>query len=122
MKLHNRLEFPHELDLQPYVKLRDDEVMPEKEECVFSLKGVVIHSGCAESGHYYSLIKSGSGWFKFDDSRVTPFNINDLPEEAYGGQEEYTDWGVSESTRSKNAYMLVYEKNNKTPWTIQNVN
>lgn len=50
------------------------------------LKGVVIHSGCAESGHYYSLIKSEAEWYKFDDSRVTSFKMNDLSDEAFGGK------------------------------------
>lgn len=101
------------------MKAPEEEHLPEESECEYFLKGVVIHSGCAESGHYYSLIKNNGEWFKFDDSRVTPFNINDLADETFGGREEYNDWGTSGSTRSKNAYMLIYEKKIKTPWMIK---
>lgn len=53
------------------------------------LKGVVIHSGTAQSGHYYSLIQdrspAGEGqWYMFDDRRVSPFKSTDIPAEAFG--------------------------------------
>jgi len=44
----------------------------------YVLKGVVIHSGTSEGGHYYSLIKKEGKWFKFNDQSVTLFAENDL--------------------------------------------
>eukprot|EP01052_Picozoa_sp_SAG31_P086604 SAG31_NODE_47300_length_251_cov_0.546053_1_plen_40_part_10 len=39
---------------------------------------MVIHSGTAVTGHYYSFIKDRSdpdgGWFRYDDSIVTQFD------------------------------------------------
>jgi uncharacterized UBP type Zn finger protein len=31
--------------------------MLEEEEDIFTLSGVLVHSGSAEAGHYYSFIK-----------------------------------------------------------------
>jgi hypothetical protein len=84
---------------------------------------VVIHSGTPESGHYYSLIRvEGDSWIRFDDSRVTEFNIRDLEEEAFGGKEEASEWAAySKSTRSKNAYILLFEKINKADIVLENI-
>lgn len=59
-----------------------------------------MHSGQANEGHYYSLIKdsnsnSSSSWLKFDDSRVTPFSSSQIEEETFGGRHEYSDWAYS---------------------------
>jgi hypothetical protein len=91
-----------------------------EEECQYELKGIIIHSGHAESGHYYSLIRDESNsWFKFDDSRITAFNSSDIPEECYGGRHEYDDNNSFDSgSRSKNAYMLVYDKVRKKPMML----
>lgn len=97
--------------------------MPEYSDCEYELKGIVIHSGTAAAGHYYSIIKvADNTWYKFDDSRVSVFNISELAEEAYGGREEYNDWGTQDrSARSKNAFVLLYEKKEKAPTFIRNL-
>lgn len=54
----------------------------------YKLKGVVIHIGYADSGHYYSLIQERSGeerWLEFNDTVVRKFNIENLNDEAFGG-------------------------------------
>jgi hypothetical protein len=72
---------------------------------LLSLVGVLVHTGNAENGHYYSFIKerskksdilSHSGefssnsrnlgqWFCFNDRVVKPFNPELIPEECFGG-------------------------------------
>jgi ubiquitin C-terminal hydrolase len=37
------------------------------------LKGVIVHSGSADVGHYYSILPNDKTWRKYDDSRVTYF-------------------------------------------------
>ena len=58
----------------------------------YKLKGVVIHLGTAESGHYYSLIQdrenNNGKWYEFNDTSVKDFDVNDIPYEAFGGDDE----------------------------------
>lgn len=55
----------------------------------YKLRGVVIHQGTSDSGHYYSLIKQGTEqWLEFNDTFVNQFNVNDIPAEAFGGEQD----------------------------------
>lgn len=75
------------MNLSKYVKVKDDEKMPDESDCEYELKGIVIHSGTSAAGHYYSLIKvAQDSWYKFDDSRVTPLNISEIADDAFGGR------------------------------------
>jgi len=86
------------------------------------LAGILVHSGTADSGHYYSYIKerddNGEGqWYHFNDSDVEPFDLSNLPNACYGGFEEVTLWDNSQSRqvnrsqlKSYSAYMLFYER------------
>jgi len=107
-------------------------------KCIYKLQGVVVHQGSgANFGHYYSFIKDRqlNSWFKFDDERVTPFDIRKLDEECFGGlyespsdtnpamvssldkitssQPEMSRGNISKHSRmnrNNNAYLLVYER------------
>lgn len=72
----------------------------------------MIHSGGADSGHYYSFIQergtSVQKWYEFDDTYVRPFHENDISTEAFGGEELIAN-GHKEM-KSRNAYMLFYER------------
>ncbi len=73
-----------------------------KEYYQYRLKGVVLHLGTVESGHYTSLIcdhtwSSQEKWYEFNDGKVGEFRPERMAEEAYGGQEE----GYSEIERTK---------------------
>lgn len=77
--------------------------------------GVVVHSGTRlEAGHYYSIIKEhgedGDLWWRFDDTTVTAFDVNDLGEETFGGEHLHLPTEERESWQNKNAYMLFYEQ------------
>jgi ubiquitin C-terminal hydrolase len=43
---------------------------------LYELAGVLVHSGSAEAGHYYSYIKvkENGKWYEFNDSRISEFN------------------------------------------------
>lgn len=47
----------------------------------YRLKGVVIHTGTSEGGHYYSLIKDNrkDRWLKFNDQNVMEFDPKEIP-------------------------------------------
>jgi ubiquitin C-terminal hydrolase len=62
-KMSNRVEFPHQLSLEPYTReglaLKEtgkSDFLRPKEYYEYQLKGVVVHKGTAQYGHYYSYI------------------------------------------------------------------
>jgi ubiquitin carboxyl-terminal hydrolase 9/24 len=138
-KINDYIEFPFEIDMEPYTqegieaKERQEADSFEEQPAVkkypesyynYKLKGVVIHMGTADSGHYYSLIKNrdlpGDVWNEFNDCIVRPFDIADMPSEAFGGEEKFASYnyagsgGIISSLREKyrNAYLLFYERDN----------
>ena len=55
----------------------------------YNLRGMVVHSGQASGGHYYSYIRQGDAWFKFDDGDVTEVCMEDdeeLKNQCWGGE------------------------------------
>jgi len=57
----------------------------EKEFYKMKLKGVIVHSGSADVGHYYSILLNEKLWRKYDDSRVGIFTNNSFDSECFGG-------------------------------------
>lgn len=120
VKVNDYCEFPLEIDMQPftqaYLKKSEKHKRPTTTEnkdaeyysssksihdqgpnCEYTLKGVVIHMGTADSGHYYSIIRdentnnnqgnNNGTWYEFNDTKVQEFNIRDLPNVAFGERE-----------------------------------
>jgi ubiquitin carboxyl-terminal hydrolase 34 len=87
----------------------------EKDFYKMKLKGVIIHSGSADVGHYYSIIpnEKKNGWLKMDDSRASSFPISGFENDCYGGNWQSEEWGGFGS--SVNAYVLIYERVVKNP-------
>ena len=58
---------------------------------MFKLKGIVVHTGTADSGHYYSFIKdtmkNGEKWYEFNDNIVSDFEASEIANECFGGDE-----------------------------------
>ena len=60
----------------------------------YELVGVLVHSGGADAGHYYSYIKERNkesphfgSWFEFNDTQVKDFDMKaNLKKECFGGQ------------------------------------
>ena len=64
----------------------------------YTLKGVVVHAGNSDSGHYYSFIQereNGDRWFEFNDKDVKPFNPENIKRECYGGEDPEFDRNVA---------------------------
>lgn len=81
-KIDKHVEFPLELDLQPYTCGSQSNNVDLK----YELYAVVVHAAFTSScGHYYCYIRSAPDtWYKFDDSKVT--SVSEacvLSEEAY---------------------------------------
>ena len=89
----------------------------QKQYYQLKLKGIIVHSGTPDTGHYYTILKKDKNWIKFDDSRVSTFPTNFFEEECYGGSWVADEWGGAGT--SKNAYVLVYEKQLKRDIQLQ---
>ena len=104
VKINDFCEFPSVLDMMPYTQ-KGQEGSTETE--LYNLKGVVIHQGNADSGHYYSYIKDKEQWIQFNDTLVSFAKLDDVISEGYGGsygdKKKYIE-------KTKNAYLLFYEK------------
>ncbi|CAB4058031.1 USP9_24 [Lepeophtheirus salmonis] len=124
LKFDDYFQFPMKLDMGPYTsdgirqKNKNDKKKKATSPCsiLYDLCGVVVHSGQASAGHYYSFVrkrKSNGKWYKFNDTTVEEFELNEesLVAECFGGN--YTEKKSShlpeERLRYWNAYMLFYE-------------
>ena len=142
-KINEKVEFPFEVKMNKYLdkQLSKEDLLKEMEEMnwsyedlpedkkrvhdfeypedyyTYSLRGVVVHLGEANSGHYYSYIKDTKTgqWYEFNDTNVTPFDPNEMADKAFGGEygEDGKRYSRFRSTGLKqfNAYMLLYERN-----------
>lgn len=119
-KVNSRFEFPREIDMSPYhvesLRNHGEQSSPD----VFELVGVLVHSGSAESGHYYSYIQErpaknekAKTWVEFNDMDVEPFDPAGIDDHCFGG---WTDHTMVHTSYPKvwNAYMLFYERMNPT--------
>lgn len=75
VKLNDYFEFPFEINLENWC----EEITQESSRRSFyKLVGVVIHSGMAESGHYYSYIFKNNKWYEFNDTKVAEKDITSV--------------------------------------------
>ncbi|KAL9102182.1 MAG: hypothetical protein Q9163_002630 [Psora crenata] len=115
-KINDRFEFPMEVDMAPYnVDYLKDPGEPPAPD-IFALVGVLVHSGTAESGHYYSYIQErpalsarGKKWVEFNDTDVTEFNPANIDDQCFGGWTRLEDYQTP-FVKPWNAYMLFYER------------
>uniref|UniRef100_A0A8C4MGA5 USP domain-containing protein n=1 Tax=Equus asinus asinus TaxID=83772 RepID=A0A8C4MGA5_EQUAS len=146
IKFNDYFEFPRELDMEPYTvrgvaKLEGDNVNPDSQliqqneqsesetagSTKYRLVGVLVHSGQASGGHYYSYIIQRNGkdgernrWYKFDDGDVTECKMDDdeeMKNQCFGGEymgEVFDHMMKRMSYRRQkrwwNAYILFYER------------
>ena len=118
-KINDRFDFPEKIDMSRYNidYLQDTERLPPPD--VFELVGILVHTGTAETGHYYSYVKerlprveSGVTWVEFNDADVSPFDPARIPDFCFGGITEPTGYAAASYPKSWNAYMLFYQRLN----------
>ena len=113
-KIKDRFEFPMELDMGPYLDGSSaNERCADKSDGghMYYLSGVIVHSGTAFAGHYYSFAKERATgrWFHFDDDSVTPWDVADIEPECFGGQFQPTS-DSKMYMRSQSAYVVIYDR------------
>ncbi|XP_069759702.1 ubiquitin carboxyl-terminal hydrolase 47 isoform X4 [Narcine bancroftii] len=109
IKLNDRMTFPAELDMSPFIDLE------EEGGWIYELFSVMVHSGSAAGGHYYACIKSFSDgqWYSFNDQHVSRITQDDI-RKTYGGSPVTRGYYSSAFASSTNAYMLIYRQREAT--------
>ena len=87
----------------------------------YKLAGVVVHTGTARGGHYYSFSKDEEtgAWWELNDTFTSTFSERSLHREAFGGH-EYVRMGLYEVVArplKRNAVMLFYHRCDEGPLT-----
>ncbi|KAF3938205.1 hypothetical protein ABW19_dt0203147 [Dactylella cylindrospora] len=125
-KINDAFEFPTRIDMYPYTMEAINGDSKEMKVDEFELVGVLVHSGTAETGHYYSYIKDRAGkqldgmplWFEFNDAEVSTFDPSTIPSNCFGGPDSLTgkDGLLNHSyMKPYSAYMLFYERVSSQP-------
>lgn len=128
VKLNDYIEFPNELNMEEYTQegIEKAELAKQqelegvesgierkypKEYYEYKLRGIIIHMGTAENGHYYSFIKENEQWYEFNDTVVRKIDPKDIPNEAFGGEEKFSfHSNPAFKYKNRNAYILLYER------------
>ncbi|KAF7115388.1 hypothetical protein CNMCM5793_002204 [Aspergillus hiratsukae] len=118
-KINDEFRFPEHIDMSPFkVEYLSDQTSDVQED-VFKLVGILVHSGTAESGHYYSYIRErpnagGRGsWVEYNDSDVSRFDPSKIADQCFGGYNDSAHSAAMNQVRYNkvwNAYMLFYQR------------
>jgi ubiquitin carboxyl-terminal hydrolase 34 len=75
VKLNDYFEFPFEINMSNWT-----EQVPQENSVssLYKLVGVIVHSGMAESGHYFSYIFNNGKWYEFNDTKVVEKDITNV--------------------------------------------
>lgn len=74
-KINTRVEFPMNFNVFPY-SVEGVEGGLSTDEYLYELKGIIVHTGTAQAGHYISYIKDPvhtKKWYEFNDSVISSF-------------------------------------------------
>lgn len=119
VKINSRFEFPHELNMKPYTlsgRNSSENSEMNEEDYIYTLSGIVVHSGSTQGGHYTSYIRNRVSmekeqWFEFNDSRVDHVKKESIVEKCFGGKMEYSsNHYYSGMEKCNSAFLLFYEK------------
>ncbi|KAH7041162.1 uncharacterized protein B0I36DRAFT_235736 [Microdochium trichocladiopsis] len=115
-KINDHFRFPARIDMTPFT-VRHLANMPDASEPDhFELVGVLVHSGSAESGHYYSFIRERSNagsaqkWVEFNDDLVTDWDPSMMEDACFGGQDQRQPFDGGPHEKVYSAYMLFYQR------------
>ncbi|KAL7823498.1 hypothetical protein V8C26DRAFT_386717 [Trichoderma gracile] len=119
-KVNDHFVFPPSINMRPYtIDYLSDPTNETESPDVFELVGVLVHSGTAESGHYYSYIRERTSttdcpsWVEFNDDTVTPWDPRQMAASTFGGPIQQSSPHFSDrqpTDKTYSAYMLFYQR------------
>lgn len=118
-KINDYFAFPLTLDMMPYTvdSLNGQGHSDPSSSDLFELVGVLVHSGTAESGHYYSYVRErgtpdSSRWVEFNDDTVSSWDPTLLETSTFGGPDPQNmhDTNGMFFDKTYSAYMLFYQR------------
>lgn len=112
IKINKHIEIPEVLSIKDVMYKQDN---ADESEFNYKLHGMVLHTGNANSGHYYSIINTSTDetdpqWVKYNDMEVLPIKAEKAFNEATGQKQKKE--GQAENRTS--AYILFYVKSHAT--------
>lgn len=117
-KINDYFSFPARVNLRPYTIEHLSQPENDDKEDMFELVGVLVHSGTAESGHYYSYIRERpsfgdrQSWVEFNDDMVTSWDPAMMESSTFGGPDHRPPYDTNGILYDKtySAYMLFYQR------------
>ena len=117
-KINDYFAFPNKIDMRPYTIEHLSDPTGDEPEDIFELVGVLVHTGTAESGHYYSYIRERptegdtQSWVEFNDEMVSPWDPASMANSCFGGTDYQPQFQASNAVFEKqySAYMLFYQR------------
>lgn len=107
MKLDDFFEFPIELNMEKYTaEYLNEGEMKTKDYYEYRLKGLIVHSGKAEHGHYFSYVFNENVWVEFNDTKISLSDFGIVKENAFGSP-------IRQGKSVSSAYLLIYERQEK---------
>lgn len=127
-KVNAKQVFPPSLRMGEFLDIPTQDT----DETTYDLFGILVHSGSAQTGHYYAFMRPAAGqpdWYKFDDSKVSRASESDAIDDNFGG-DEITEMKIARggdrarrddeqiqfaTEKHSSAYMLVYVRRPDIP-------
>jgi len=115
-KINDYFPFPDKIDMHPYTVEHLSNPSGSAQTDIFELVGVLVHSGTAETGHYYSFIRerpnasTTASWVEFNDDLVTAWDPSQMENACFGGPDYRQHDGANVYEKVYSAYMLFYQR------------
>jgi ubiquitin carboxyl-terminal hydrolase 34 len=117
-KINDYFSFPSKVDMRPYTIEHLSDPSEDQPEDIFELVGILVHSGTAESGHYYSYIRErptsseSEVWVEFNDDIVSSWDPAQMESSCFGGPDYRPPFDNNGMVYDKtySAYMLFYQR------------
>ncbi|XP_051521534.1 ubiquitin carboxyl-terminal hydrolase 16-like isoform X2 [Myxocyprinus asiaticus] len=110
-KVNRHVQFPQILDLAPFCSLNCKGVKEDETRVLYSLYGIVEHSGTMRSGHYTAYVKSRPSTRNSVENRSTAVCNDEVSKGSWFHISDSSVHPVTEAkVQSSQAYLLFYER------------